>query len=181
MRSPALVRSFVVFALSCAAFSGCAAPAPGAQRSVAETSCRVGVYDSRAVAIAWVRSTEFGESMRELREAHARARAAGDTALATELEARGAACQALVHRQGFGTEPVDDILEHVAADVPAVRSRAGIDVLMSKWAPDAPVVGATDVTDELVRLFRPDAETLRMTRDIRSKAPIQFHDKREGE
>ena len=173
MRSPALSRALVHVAAAFATvapLAGCAASGRHETQS-AQSQAHVGVYDSHAVAIAWFRSASFQESMRELQREHAGARAAGYTTRAAELDARAPAIQEQAHLQGFGTAPVDDVLARVAQEIPALRERAGVNELVSMWAPNAPVEGATDVTDDLVRLFHPDAETLRVTREIRSKQP----------
>jgi hypothetical protein len=128
------------------------------------------VYDSRAVAIAYYRSETFLGRMRELQAERDRAAAAGDRALAADLESRGAALQERMHGQGFGTAPVDDLLALVAADLPAALAHAGVDTAVSKWSAAAPA-GAPDVTDALVALFHPDAATLDMTRRVRTKRP----------
>lgn len=171
MRSPVLVRTFVLAVLPLATLAGCAAAGPPAAET-APPETRVGVYDSRAVAIAWYRSAEFRASMGELAREHARATESGDAARAAELEARAAARQEQAHRQGFGAAPIDDVLARVASDLPGVRSRAGVVALVSRWDPGAPAEGGTDVTDALVALFHPDAETGRVAREIRSSPPV---------
>lgn len=100
----------------------------------------LGTYDSRAVAVAFVRSELFGEYLRaqqeDLTRASARARAQGDESLAEALDALGPAMQERVHLQGFGTAPVDDVLALVADEVPAVAEAAGVGALVSRWALD---------------------------------------------
>lgn len=139
---------------------------------VADPASRVGIYDSRAVAIAWVRSEGFRAEMGALTAERAAAKKAGDTAKVRALDARGAALQQQVHRQGFGTDPVDDILERVAGELPALRAREGVDMLMSRFDPSLAEPRGKDVTDALVALFHPDEETLRHAREIRAMQPM---------
>lgn len=139
---------------------------------VADPASRVGIYDSRAVAIAWVRSEGFRAEMSALAAERAAAKAAGDSARVRALDERGAALQQKIHGQGFGTDPVDDILERVAAELPALRTREGVDMLMSRFDPSLAEPRGKDVTDALVALFHPDAETLRHARDIRAMPPM---------
>lgn len=49
------------------------------------------------------------------------AKAAGDQARMKELEERGQALQRKLHRQGFGSVPVDDILAHGKDRIPGQR------------------------------------------------------------
>lgn len=162
MRRFRLHSALLIVAASVAALAGCAATAP--QTGIA-------VYDSRAVAIAWARSDGFRGELRAMADERARASAVGETSRVAELDARGAALQERIHRQGFGTAPVDDVLDRVAPQVGAVREHAGASRLVSKWSDDAPRARAPDVTDDLVRLFSPDAETLRVIREVRAKSP----------
>ena len=133
------------------AVSACAAP------STADAS-RVGSYDSRAVAIAYYQSDAFAARLRALRESGA-------------SDADGAALQAHLHRQGFGTAPVDDVLDTVRAQIPDVMADAGVDRLVSKWDL-ADATTTIDVTDRLVALFDPDEATLRTVAEIREKDPV---------
>lgn len=137
----------------------------------------VGVYDSRAVATAWVRSDAFGQYLRaqtrDIQSARDRARESGDLELAEELDALGPAMQRRIHEQGFGTAPVDGILARIAEDLPAVAAEAGVDVVVSRWAltyraPDARLV---DVTDLLVERFEPDEATRKVIGDLRAMEP----------
>lgn len=134
----------------------------------------VGTFDSRAVAIAYVRSDAFEERLRALKEDLDRARADGDESRAAALEAQGPAMQAQVHRQGFGTAPVDDIIATIVEELPGIATEAGVDVLVSKWAlayrgPSAEFV---DVTDRLAAEFDPDSKTLKIIQDILASDPV---------
>jgi hypothetical protein len=156
------------------AIAGHQDPAPGpARRAVV-----VGIFDSRAVATAYVRSKAFndyvGAQRADIGRALERAKAAGDTQLAADLEALGPAMQRRVHRQGFSTAPVDDVIARIEAELPGIAAKAGVDVIVSKWSlawrrPDAQLV---DVTDQLVAEFDPDEKTLEVIRDLVAKQPV---------
>ena len=98
----------------------------------------VGTFDSRAIAVAYIRSDANAELLYQMRaeveSALAEARAAGDDARVAELEQRGPALQRKYHEQGFSTAPVDDILVHVEDRLAHIAKEAGVDVLVSKWA-----------------------------------------------
>lgn len=130
----------------------------------------VGTFDSRAVAIAYIRSDAFADEFRELR-AEVTPAEAGDE---TELQARGRALQERFHRQGFGTLPVDDLLERIEAELPQLAASAGVDVIVSKWCVTYAHAGAefVDVTDVLAARFEPDEQTLQVIRDVCSTEPV---------
>lgn len=136
---------------------------------------RIGVYDSRAVAIAFAGSPLQAEEMRALKSRHAAAHAAGNAAEVARLEAEGAARQKRLHAQGFGTAPVDDLLAYVAPQLPGVRERAGVSTLISKWDEAALAAHAQavriDVTWALVEAFAPSERARRHAREIVALPP----------
>ena len=86
MRSGTAVRlavSVVGLGLSACVKAPPSAPAQG--------GARIGVYDSRAIAIAWTGTPSFNAWMGPLAAEHERAKAAGDEKRAKELAAEGAA------------------------------------------------------------------------------------------
>jgi hypothetical protein len=138
----------------------------------------VGTFDSRAVAMASVRSGAFNEYLRAQQAAVAqaieRADAAGDVHLASDLRALGPAMQKRIHEQGFGSAPVDDILAKIEEKLPAIAKEAGVDVIVSKWTLtySSPEARFIDVTELLAAEFDPDESTLRMIREIVTTEPI---------
>ena len=154
----------------------------GAEKREAK-GVRVGTFDSRAIVVAYAHSKLFDGYMRPLMEEHKKAKAAGDTKRAAELEAEGEAQQDLFHKQGFSTWPVNDMLEHVKDKLAAVAEQAGVDVIVSKWdiTYQKPSVEYVDVTDALVALFEPKDKlakerALKTIQDMRSKPPIPLKD-----
>lgn len=136
---------------------------------------RVGVFDSRAIAVAYYRSRNFSNIMKELHADHEKAKAAGDEKLASNYEARGRALNDLAHQQGFGTGSVDTILKKIKDQLPAIAKANNVQVMVSQWnlayqEQDAKLV---DVTDQLVKLFHPDEATLKVIQDLRKKAPVE--------
>lgn len=138
----------------------------------------VGTFDSRAVAIAYVRSDEFSDYMRaqaaDIEKAVERAKAAGDSELVQALGALGPEMQERVHAQSFGAAPVGDILARIQDDLPSIAEQAGVNVIVSKWSltyrdPKAEFV---DVTDLLAAEFDPDEETLKTIREVVATKPV---------
>ena len=134
----------------------------------------VGTFDSRAVLMAYVGSDAFTDYMQGLHADLARAKAAGDEKRVAELEAFGPVMQKQIHQQGFGTAPVDDIIQRIEDELPAIAEEAGVDVIVSKWALDyrGPTAQFVDVTDLLTAEFDPSAETLQGIREIVAQAPV---------
>ncbi|MHC4122567.1 MAG: OmpH family outer membrane protein [Planctomycetota bacterium] len=146
-----------------------------AETTVAETGqtkVRVGVFDSRAVAIAYAHSewNEVDSKMAELQKA----RAAGDTKKIKELEAWGPAQQARLHKQGFGTASVSNLLKHIKDDIPKIAKETGVDIIVSKWdiVYQNPSVKLIDITNEIVKPFKPSGKTLKSIRGIQTHPPV---------
>jgi hypothetical protein len=153
--------------------SGMASAAEG-NAPAAKAKTRVGVFDSRAVAIAFAASKINQEQYKLLKSQLDQAEAAGDKAKAAEIKAEGKAGQERLHQQGFGTASVKKYLELVKDKLPAVAKEAQVDFLVSKWeiAYQNPAIEAVDVTDELVKVFEPNERTLKIVQDLKKHPPI---------
>jgi hypothetical protein len=107
---------------------GGAVAAPATKPSV-----RIGVYDSRGVAIAYARSAGFRESMTRLRGDFEQAKARGDSAQMKTLEQQGQWMQVRLHQRGFSTAGAGDLLARVADGLAGVAREAGVVLIVSKW------------------------------------------------
>ena len=93
----------------------------------------IGVYDSRALAIAYAGSPHHEQKLQGLMKKHQAAKEAGDSKTVAELEAQGQAIQKKAHQQAFGTDPVEDILATIPDEVSALKEKSGVSHLVSKW------------------------------------------------
>ena len=147
------------------ALVACSAPPPDS--AVDPEAGRVGVYDPRAVCVAYANGPLFRDWMAELTRRHAAAQAAGDTATARELEASAKAQQARFHEQAFSGADVDNLLAHVADRMPAMLAAAGVERLERIDAPRGQATSTVDVTTQLVDLFDPDARGRQWIAELR--------------
>jgi hypothetical protein len=145
---------------------------------------RVGVYDSRAIVVAFMGSEAYqatlGKELAAVRTEYNQAKAAGDTKRAAELEAQGKAQQTLLHKQGFSTAPVDEILKCIAGQMPEIANTAGVSAIVSKWDKDALAkyksAELVDVTMPLVNAFHPKEGQLKFAIDVQKYPPISLED-----
>ncbi len=168
---------FGIVALSCGLLAACLSAQKPSSAEVAVGQAGglvVGTYDSRAVAVAYVASDGFREKMRKLQADLAKAKQEGDTKLVESLEALGPALQAEIHKQGFGTAPVGNILADLEQQLADIASTAAVDVIISKWALDFQSESAqfVDVTSFLVAEFEPSKKTLQTIQELRRRSPI---------
>ena len=141
------------------------------QADETKQTIRIGTYDSRAVAVAYVRSDMSALKLKDLFRERSEAEARGDTKRVNELNKLGESMQIRRHLQGFSNAPVDDILELVKGDLPAVAQQHDVAVITSSVGFHSQGVELIDVTDSLVALFEPDAQTLKMIKALRKHEP----------
>ena len=117
--------------------------------------------------MAYYRSEAFRDGIQAQMAEFKAAKEAGDEERAEELQAKGEASQALAHKQGFGTYPVDEILATFEDKIAEIAERADVDVIVSKWdiVHQAEGVQLVDVTLLMVEPLDPDEATLSMIRD----------------
>jgi hypothetical protein len=144
-------------------------PPPSAAPTV-----RIGVFDSRMVALAYYNSDEHRRFMQDLMAQLKAAKAANDTAKIADLEFRGPALQSLMHYQVFSNASIPNVMDRLAPDLPKVAAEARVPVIVSKWdvAFHDPNVEYVDVTDALVARFNPSEQVQKWIADGKTKAPI---------
>jgi DNA-binding TFAR19-related protein (PDSD5 family) len=146
----------------------------GAETKKAVKPLRVGVYDSRAIAIACLRTEWWNNQVQEKMKEMEKAKAAGDTKKVKELEEWGQSSQAKAHLQGFGTAPVKNLLERIKDQLPGVAQQVGVDIIVNKWQIDYQIKDAelVDVTDAIVALYKPSEETLKILEEMKKQPPV---------
>jgi hypothetical protein len=166
-------RTVIGLGLVVAALATCVGHA-AAEESATKPTIRIGVYDSRGIAIAWARSAEFNQGLMKLRADFEQAKAQGDTAQARKLESEGQAMQVRMHLRGFSTAGAGDLLAKVADKLPAVAREARVALIVSKW--ELPYKDATveviDVTVAVAKLFMPDEQTLKTLSELAAQPPV---------
>lgn len=145
----------------------------------------IGVYDSRAIAVAFVSSTETNDylsgQMKDLDSMLKRAEARGDHTLAASLRQLGPDMQKRLHQQGFAAAPIDDIMAHVEQHLPQIAKEAGVDFIVSKWELDyqSSLAKPVDLTEAIAKHFDPSAATMRAMRELMAQEPVALEDLKE--
>jgi len=144
----------------------------------ARSVLRVGVFDSRAVALAYGNSDEFLQSVRQMRTELENAKANKDEKRVKELEQEGPCSQIRLHQQVFSTAPISSILTKVKDKIPGIAAQAGVRMVVSKWEVQFsdPAVENVDVTLPLVMLFNPNEKVLKWVEQMKNQAPIAFEE-----
>lgn len=135
---------------------------------------RVGVYDNRAITMAFFDS-DLNPFITKRNERH-EAEAAGDSARVAELDEWVGKFQCKLHYQGFCRAPVDDILTLVKDRLPEVAKSAGVDFI--GWYPDfvGDHVETVDITAELAALFNPSEQRRKQIESLKNIDPTPLCD-----
>ncbi len=158
MKRKVIVSSFVGAFL----VAGCATRNTGTpQAGRVET---LGVYDSRAVALAFMRTPTFTRVVHDMECRHC------DKELAE--------MKRMLLPQVHSTAPVDNILGYIYGELPSVLQTADVDLLASKWD-EATLAhyssaGKVDVTMLLVEQFNPSQQLVTDVLETISFEPLEM-------
>ena len=135
---------------------------------------RIGVFDSRCVALAYYRTPEFQNEMKQMRTDLAAARAAGNTNKVSELEYAGPAMQNLLHYQVFSNASIPNVIEKISPALAKIAADARVSVLVSRWDVAFKDAGVdyVDVTDALVKAINSDPQIQQMASAAKSQTPM---------
>ena len=142
------------------------------------TKERIGIYDSRSIAVAYAGSACMEKRMRDSKARYQKAKERGDKKELAKIEAKNRARQSQLHKQGFSTAPVDDLLACIADELPRIQKSAEVTKLISKWdkAELAKHPGAeqVDLTMQLVDAFHPNERQRKTAIEIQKHKPISI-------
>ncbi|MDM8004713.1 MAG: hypothetical protein QUV05_00975 [Phycisphaerae bacterium] len=137
---------------------------------------RVGVYDSRAVAVAYCDSDHHRAEEQRLKEALEKARQSGDADQIRLADRALWESRKQMHRQGFSTYPVDNILEQYGQELDRIKREDNLAALISRW--DAKALdkhkdsARIDVTEQLVNMLTSDTKKRQGALEITRAKPI---------
>jgi hypothetical protein len=147
-----------------------------AQTTNTPTVERVGIYDSRAIAVAYAGSALHNAELRQKQAEMTKAKQTDDAPTIARLKTEGKARQVTAHKQAFSTAPVDDILAHITNALPEIQKQANVTALISKWDETAlkqhPRAERVDITLPLIDAFNPTATQRKSALEIQKHKPI---------
>lgn len=146
----------------------------GGSKAGDEESTRIGVFDSRAVAVAYAHSDFMKEKYKELKKQQQKANENGNSEKAKEIRKRGEQIQKKLHKQGFGTASVSNLLKPVKDKIPEIAEKAGVDVIVSKWDIEYKSSSAeiVDITEKIVKPFNPSKRVLKIISGLSDNQPV---------
>jgi Skp family chaperone for outer membrane proteins len=140
-----------------------------------QTKPKIGIYDSRAIAIVYARSSSFNKQMKLLLEEMKIAKQKGDSSKIRQLDKKGSLQQCIMHDQGFGRGSVISILSSVQDSANEIAKKNNLSAIVSKWEllSISKEIETVDITMQLIELFHPDENTRTMVKDLIKTEPIE--------
>ena len=143
----------------------------------AQTIQRIGIFDSRAVAVAYYNSkysqnqqifVSLGSQMKEAKEKD-------DKEAIAKIERERSLRQVLMHEQGFGKGSINNITETVKDKMAQLAKNENLNAIVSKWELvfSSTEVELVEVTEKIVDFFEPSEKIRTMTKEIMKSEPIK--------
>jgi hypothetical protein len=145
----------------------------------AQQKIRIGVFNTRAVALAYGRSKMF--SVDKLISEAKEARAKGNEKKSQKLEAQLKMLQDKVHWQVFYDGNIDDILAYVQPHYADIAKKAGVCIITEQAAYSDKDVEIVDVTTLMAEQFAPDEKTQKIMNDLMKHPPMSFEQMKKAE
>ena len=142
---------------------------------IAKGKQRIGVYDSRAIAICWFQSQEGQKDLMSLREEFNSAKAKGDSVQAKKLEEKGQLTQRILHDKGFGRGSVAEIIEKKLNELKELAKKEKLMAICSKWELNfsSPDVETVDITMNILDMFKATDKVKKMVEEMKGIEPIK--------
>ena len=143
----------------------------------AQTKLRIGVFDSRAVAIAFYNSkfssnqqifTTLDSQMEEAKEKD-------DKEAIAKIEREATLRQAMMHQQGFGDGSVNNITGTIKDKMDQLAKNENLAAIVSKWELvfSGTDIELVDITVKVVDFFEPNERMKEMTKEVMLSEPIK--------
>lgn len=142
---------------------------------ISSAQMRVGVFDSRVIALAHFRSAGFEGPMKELSARMKAAKEKDDKAEIARLQRQAQLHQAHMHDVVFGNASVNDFFPELKERFESAATEEKLSIIVSKWEMPfkSPDVTLVDITDKLVEYYRPDENLRRMLDEVGKTEPVK--------
>ena len=143
----------------------------------AQTVQRIGVFDSRAVVLAYFNSkfSDIRQIFHSLDSLLQEAKSKGDTTAISKIEREGTLRQAMLHDQGFGTGSINNITETIKDKLAKLANDENLSAVVSKWeiAFSNKDVELIDITEKIVNFFEPTEQVKTGVKEIMQLEPVK--------
>ncbi len=145
--------------------------------SKAYSKQRIGVYDSRIIAIWYFQGGdgEFTKIMKEFMASMKKAQDNKDTIEVKKLSEKAQISQRIAHDKGFGRGSVAEIVQNKQEEFRSLAKNENLIAIVSKWEVNYSTqdVELVDVTLKLLELFKANDNIKKMIDEMKSIEPIK--------
>lgn len=136
---------------------------------------RLGVYDSRAVFVAWFNSPLASSPMPALQKRMQTAQERKDEKEIASCHREALLRQAMTHEQGFGTGSIRAIMTKLEKEIAAVVAEEKLDCVVSKWEVNyaGNTIETVDITAKLVAAIRPNDKMKNIAAEMEKHPPVE--------
>lgn len=136
---------------------------------------RLGVYDSRAVYVAWFNSPLAESPIPALQKRMKDAKERNDSKAVAACEREGLLRQAMSHERGFGTGSIRAIMTRLATQLEQIVATEKLDLVVSKWELNyagADVV-TVDITEKIIAAIGVPEKMKNIAREMENHPPVE--------
>lgn len=144
---------------------------------------RIAVFNTRAVAMAYARSSRpdcMLARVQEIRATHQKAEENGDESKAQDLAAEAVAIQEKIHGQVFSDAPIPEILQLIKSEMAAIAKAANVDLIVGQVLYESKEVALIDITEHMIAPFEPDAKTRQGIKELLKTQPVPLSELKQG-
>lgn len=137
-------------------------------RGVNAQAARVGTFHRPSIVLAYYRSPQWADVLRQKRTELNAAKQANDRQKVDELDKWFGQAQELAHKQLWGNAPIDNILTAIAPAIEDLRKADNLSSVVASTGPDA-TSQTVDVTAQLLDWLKADEKTRDFIRQMQQK------------
>ncbi len=169
---------FVTIITTCLVMAtiGCEKSARVDESNEAQPQQRIGIYDSRCVAVAFAGNPEHEARTAQELAALEAAKEEGDPEKIAAADKIVWDSRKRLHRQGFGTAPVDDIFAFYPEQLEAIKHKHNLVALVCQWDKQTLKTYRNaeqfDITVDLIDMLNPNARQRRSALSMRDHKPL---------
>jgi len=143
--------------------------------SVAQTKLRIGIFDSRSIAIVYANSKFFKNPYPEITARMKAAKEKKDDKEIAKIEYEARLHQAILHDQGFGKGSVNGITDLYKDKIAAIAKAENLSAVVSKWEliNNNSNVELVDITNNIVDLFEPSDKIKEVIKEVPQHEPVK--------
>jgi hypothetical protein len=136
---------------------------------------KIGIYDSRLVAVAYANSEQFQAETKTAMEAYQKAIESKDSLSMKKIESERALMQRIFHDKGFGKGSVAEYLENKEDIFRALATKFDLISIVSKWELNyhSDDIELIDITIDLLKELKANEKVLKMYETMKSNPPVK--------